>query len=189
MPKKVQLTTTPPTPWPPVNPKLKDYEKQKGPKHNKSDDINDDRALNVGFLFLAAGVFCGAILTVSQPKDFRNDFNYFSPLPDAYYTKLRNEEPLNIKDTVNKKRSIERDRANSTAYSVFLGFAGGIAGHFWFKQWSHPLRLPNLSTFELCDQIKVRSTWFISEIYFHGRIRSLNFRISRILSVSHIFRD
>jgi len=152
MPKKVELTSEPPTPWPPINPKVADYEKQKGKRPPKKEGF--DGGINVGFLFLAAGTFCGAIMTMFQPKDFRNDFNFYGPFPDAYFTKLARDQPLNVRDTVNNKMEIERDHANSTVFALFLGFAGGTAGHFWFKQWSHPLRLPNLSTFELCGQIK-----------------------------------
>eukprot|EP01084_Bolivina_argentea_P270014 459026_1 len=159
--KQIELTDTPPTPWPPINPKLFDYEKQKGPQKQQQ-PIN--RTINVGGLFLFAGVICGAIISMFQPTDFRNDFSFHSPLPDIYHTKIENFKqktiPLSVKQTTKRHKNQQEDYANAMLYSICLGSGAGIVGHKWYKIWTQQLRYNQSNIFELTETIEtLRVGW------------------------------
>eukprot|EP01084_Bolivina_argentea_P171978 297928_1 len=148
--KDIKLSDEPPTPWPPINPKLEDYEAQKGPQRHTADK-DSYRSINVGALFLFAGALCGAIISIYQPKDFRNDFKFYSPLPDAKYSTLERTEPLNFDQTLQIKNDIQQDQASAMSFSLCLGFAGGVIGKLWYRTWTHPLRIKQHSLFELTE--------------------------------------
>ena len=140
--KKIELSRQEPTPWPPINPKMWDYEAQKGSNHFKQQET-EQVTINVAGLFLFAGFICGGIITLFQPKDFRNEFKFYSALPDAKFSKLGRERPENIQDTFNINREIRQDQASALSYSIFTGLTGGITGYLWFRFWTHPLRIKN----------------------------------------------
>lgn len=159
--KKIELSKQEATPWPPINPKMFDYEAQKGSAHFKKQDARQE-TINVSGLFLFAGFICGGIITLFQPKDIRNQFKFYSSLPDAQFTKLGREKPENIQETINTNKEIRADQASALSYSIFTGISGGATGYLWFRFWTHPLRIKNgnKNWMELRDTVtELRANW------------------------------
>mmetsp|Transcript_6536 Transcript_6536/g.10343 ORF Transcript_6536/g.10343 Transcript_6536/m.10343 type:complete len:450 (-) Transcript_6536:105-1454(-) len=145
--KQVELSTEPPTPYPPTNPKFNGWVKLQHEHRFYKPDV--DAAPNVRALFLFSGLLCGVFITWLRPTDFRHEWRFSSPLPDAQHTKYSSFKPTeSVQETQVREADIFNDRINAFAYTACCGVTGGAMGAWWVRLWSRPLRMRQTNAFE-----------------------------------------